>query len=213
MVAMSNVVTISASYGAHGDKIAHAVAEQLDLPFVDRAIPAAVAHQLAQSDDIEESLDEPVPSRWQRIVMGFANVPTPMGSTPPPEVIETPERFRSANETKLREVADATGGVILGRAGMVVLGDRPDVLCVRLDGPVEARIAQVIAQGVDEESARNGQRGVDRARDAYAHVFFGARQDDPRLYHLVLDSTALSVEACVDVIIRAARDRFQSVAQ
>jgi hypothetical protein len=66
----------------------------------------------------------------------------------------------------------------------------------------------VIARGVDEESARKGQREVDRARDAYAHVFFGARQDDPRLYHVVLDSTALSVEACIDVIVRAARDRF-----
>ena len=202
---MPRVVTISASYGAHGDKIAHAVAEQLDLPFLDRAIPVAVAHQLAQSGDIEESLDEPVPSRWERFFMGFANAATPMGpSQLPAEVIQPPERFRSANEAKLR-------GVILGRAGMVVLGNRPDVLCVRLDGPVEARIAQVIAQGVDEESARKGQREVDRARDAYARVFFNVHQDDPRLYHVILDSTVLSVEACVDIIIRAARDRFGAV--
>jgi cytidylate kinase len=206
---MPRVVTISASYGAHGDRIAHLVAERLDLPFLDRAIPATMAQQLAQSGDIEESLDEPVPSRWERIIMGFANATTPMGPNQlPSEVIETPERFRSANETKLREVADTTGGVILGRAGMAVLGDRPEVLCVRLDGPVEARIAHAIAQGVDEESARKGQRAVDRARDAYARVFFNVRQDDPRLYHVILDSTALSVEASVDIIIRAARDRF-----
>jgi hypothetical protein len=141
--------------------------------------------------------------------MGFANATTPMGpSQVPSEVIETPERYRSANEAKLREVADTSGGVILGRAGMVVLGDRPDVLCVRLDGPVEARIAAAMAQGVDEESARKGQRAVDRARDAYARVFFNARQDDPHLYHVILDSTALSVEASVDMIVRAARDRF-----
>jgi len=92
--------------------------------------------------------------------------------------------------------------------GMAVLGDRPGVLCVRLDGPVEARIAQAVAKGVDEASARKDQRAVDRARDAYARVFFNVRQDDPRLYHLILDSTALSVEASVDVIVRGARDRF-----
>jgi cytidylate kinase len=126
----------------------------------------------------------------------------------PTAEIETPERFRKANEAKLRDIADTTGGVILGRAGMAVLGDRPDVLCVRLDGPVEARIAHAIAQGVDEACARKDQRAVDRARDAYARVFFSVRQDDPRLYHLVLDSTALSEEASVDVIIRAAGDRF-----
>jgi cytidylate kinase len=49
---------------------------------------------------------------------------------------------------------------------------------------------------------------VDRARDAYARVFFNVRQDDPRLYHLILDSTALSVEGSVDIIVRAASDRF-----
>jgi cytidylate kinase len=209
MTALARVVTLSASYGAHGDKIGRALAEQLDLPFLDRAIPPAMAHQLAQSKDMAESLDEPVPSRWERIAMGFANASTPLGpTTMPPEVVETPERFRSSSEIKLREIASSTGAVILGRAGMVVLADRPNVLCVRLDGPVEARIAQVVAQGLDEESARKGQREVDRARDAYARVFFNARQDDPKLYHVILDSTALSVDACVAIVLRAAEDRF-----
>ena len=206
---MPRVVTISASYGAHGDQIAHRVAERLDLPFLDRAIPASVVQQLAPYGEIEESLDEPAPRRWERIIMGFANATTPMGPNQLPTAeIETPERFRKANEAKLREVADNTGGVILGRAGMAVLADRPGVLRVRLDGPVEARIAQAIAQGVDEANARKDQRAVDRARDAYARVFFNARQDDPRLYHLMIDSTALSVEASADIIVRAASDRF-----
>jgi len=206
---MPRVVTISASYGAHGDEIAHRVAERLDLPFLDRAIPASMAQQLAQSGEIGESLDEPAPRRWERIIMGFANATTPMGPNQLPTAeIETPERFRKANEAKLRDIAESTGGVILGRAGMAVLGDRPDVLCVRLDGPVEERIAQAVAKGLDEASARKDQRAVDRARDAYARVFFNVRQDDPRLYHLVLDATALSVEASIDIITRAAGDRF-----
>jgi hypothetical protein len=49
---------------------------------------------------------------------------------------------------------------------------------------------------------------VDRARDAYARVFFNVRQSDPRLYHVILDSTALSVECCIGIIMRAAEDRF-----
>jgi cytidylate kinase len=77
-----------------------------------------------------------------------------------------------------------------------------------LDGPVEARIAQAMALGLDEDTARKGQRAVDRARDAYARVFFNVRQDDPRLYHVILDSTSLSVEASVEIIVRAAQDRF-----
>ena len=145
--------------------------------------------------------------------MAFVNVPAPTGPNQlPPEDIKTPEQFRAECESALREVADTTGAVVLGRAGMVVLGKRPDVLCVRLDGPVEDRIAQVVAQGIDEASARRGQREVDKARDAYARVFFGARQDDPRLYHVILDSTALSVQTCVETIAHAARGRFEDPA-
>jgi cytidylate kinase len=206
---MPHVVTLSASYGAQGDKVARTLAERLDLPFLDRAIPAAAAHKLALSAEVAESLDERVPNRWERMAMAFVNVPSPTGpSQLAPEEVKTREQFRAESESALREVAETTGAVILGRAGMVVLGKRPDVLCVRLDGPVEDRIAQVVAQGMDEASARKGQREVDKARDAYARVFFGARQDDPMLYHVILDGTALSVQACVDIILRAANDRF-----
>jgi cytidylate kinase len=212
---MPGVVTVSASYGANGDRVGRDVAGRLQLPFVDRAFPtAAAARQLGLPEDVVESLDQHAPSRWQRIAIRFAHVATPIGPDvlATAEVPLTPERFRSASEAELRHVADTTGAVILGRAGMVVLGGRPDVLCVRLDGPVEARIAQVVARGVDEASARQGQREVDRAREAYARAFFNARQDDPRLYHVILDSTVLSVEACVDIIARAAKDRFGPVA-
>jgi Cytidylate kinase-like family len=210
---MGSVVTISASYGAHGDRVGRALAVRLGLPFLDRAIPSAeAARHLNLPEDVVESLDEHAPSRWERIAAAFANTITPVGVTPvPAEAPDASARFRSALEAGLREMVDTTGAVVLGRAGMVVLGGRPDVLRVRLDGPVEARIAQVVAGGIDEARARQGQREVDRAREAYARAFFNVRQDDPRLYHIILDSTVLSVEACTDIIVRGAQDRFGQI--
>jgi hypothetical protein len=209
---MRGVVTLSASYGARGDAVGRALAERLQLPFVDRAIPtAAAAHELGLPEDVGESLDEPASSRWERIAARFALATAPGAPEAPVDDVPlslTPEAFRAASEAELRRTADTTGAVVLGRAGMVALGGRPDVLCVRLDGPVEARIARVVALGVDQAAARQAQREVDRARDTYARVFFGARQDDPRLYHLILDSTVLSLEACTEIILRAAQDRF-----
>jgi len=212
---MHGVVTLSASYGARGDAVGRALAERLQLPFVDRAVPtAAAAHELGLPEDVAESLDEPPSSRWERIAARFVWAAAPAMPDLPTEDVPptlTPEAFRSASEAELRRTADTTGAVVLGRAGMVALGHRSDVLCARLDGPVEARIAQVVAQGVDQAAARQAQREVDRAREAYARVFFSARQDDPRLYHLILDSTVLSAEACVEIIVRAAEDRFGAV--
>jgi hypothetical protein len=205
-------VTISASYGARGDQVARGVADRLGLPFLDRAIPASAAHQLAESGDIAESLDERVPGRWERMAIGFAVTALPAGPIQLPiVVVQTPEEFRAADTEMMRGMADTSGAVILGRAGMVVLGGRPDVLCVCLDGPVDARIAQVVSGGKDEAVARMEQREIDKARQAYARVFFAARQDDPRLYHVMLDSTVLSAETCVRIIVRSAYERFEAI--
>ena len=92
---------------------------------------------------------------------------------------------------------------------MVVLAKRPDVLSVRLDGAVEARIRQAAQRsGIDEETTGKDQRETDGARSSYMHTFYGQSQDDPNLYHVVLDSTVLSLETCVGIILEAARDRL-----
>lgn len=206
---MMGTITISASYGAYGDKVGRQVAERIGLPFLDRAIPSAVARRLRLSQVSADAHDERAPSRWDRFFSAFSGVDpesTTLGPTPIP--LNSLESFRLATESVLREVADTTGAVILGRAGMVVLGGRDDVLCVRLDGPVAARIERVIADGVDEATAKETQKDVDGAREQYASFFYKVQQDDARLYHLIIDSTALPVEACVDIIITAAKARL-----
>ena len=55
-----HVVTISATYGAGGALVGPAVAERLGVPFVDRAIPVAVADDLGITLDDALSRDEQV---------------------------------------------------------------------------------------------------------------------------------------------------------
>ncbi len=204
---MAGTITISASFGAGGSIVGRRVAERLGLPFFDRAIPATVAQRLAIPMDEAEAQDERAPSAWQRLAQAFANVATPVGPQPVPSVPGAPRSFREETERFLRQTCESTGGVVLGRAGMIVLRDRPDVLRVRLDGPPEARLAQYLRfEDVDEQTARQLQRDVDRAREGYVRVFYHARQSDPRLYHLVIDSTAVSLATCTDLIVEAAQD-------
>jgi cytidylate kinase len=73
---------------------------------------------------------------------------------------------------------------------------------------VEARIAQAIASGTDEQLARATQRDADAAREHYAKYFYNVSQDDVSLYHLFLDSTALPADTCVELIALAAGARF-----
>jgi cytidylate kinase len=207
---MPGVVTISASYGAGGSVIGPLVAERLGLPFLDRAVPAAAARALDIPGEVAEALDERAPSVFERMASALMHAATPIG----PEVVdaavaEHPERFRQATAAVLRRAAETTGAVVLGRCGMVVLADHPQLLKVRLDGPAEARIARVCeTEGIDEAAARRAQHDTDRAREAYARVFYHVHQDDPHLYHLVIDTTAIGIETSAQLVVEAAAVRF-----
>jgi hypothetical protein len=204
------VVTISASFGAGGSLIGPAVADRLGIPFVDRAIPAAVAESLAVPLDRALAHDQQLPTGIVRILSKMASAVIPLGIAPmtPPEGTDHEDVFRSGTERVLREVAERTGGVLLGRASAIVLASHPNALHVRLDGPKAARVARV--KGRDDRPEQELIRMMDqtdRARVAYVKHFYNRDPHDSRLYHLVLDSTALPVEVCVDLIVTAARAR------
>ena len=93
--------------------------------------------------------------------------------------------------------------MILGRGAAVVLGkDRG--FHVRLDGPQAQRVAQGAAiEAVSYDQARRHLETADRARTAYVRRLYRADPADPRHYHLLIDSTAIPLDAVVDIILRA----------
>ncbi|HEX2048568.1 MAG TPA: cytidylate kinase family protein, partial [Acidimicrobiales bacterium] len=101
-----------------------------------------------------------------------------------------------------------SGGVAVGRGGMVILRSVPWALHVYLGGPQDARVAQRMAlEGIDRATAEARQEAEDRARVSYVSLVYGVDGRDPAWYHLMLDSTALDVDTCVELIVTAARAR------
>ncbi len=202
------IVTISASYGAGGPEVGPAVAERLGLDFHDRAIPVRVAGRLGVSTDDAEANDERVVRGLWRVVASLGAMPDPVGGVLP--VIGEPDEraYREQTERVLREIADGAGGVVLGRAGAMVLRERRDALHVRLDGPPEARLrAAVERYGRPEEELRREMRGNDRTREAYVRHYYRCDPAAPQHYHLVVDGTALPLPAVADLVVTAARAR------
>jgi hypothetical protein len=207
-----SVVTLSASYGAGGSQVGPRLAERLGVAFLDRVIPAAVAERLAVPLDDAMAHDDAVRSVLERLLMRFAPAAQAFsGAATPPELVDA-RSFLRATEEVIRERAAAGSGVILGRAAAIVLRERPGALHVRLDGPVEGRLGRAMAlEGVDRATAERHMRETDRAREAYVQQFYGADARDAALYHLVIDSTALALDACVELIALAAAARSDRV--
>jgi cytidylate kinase len=204
------LITLSAPYGAGGSQIGPETARRLGVPFVDRAIPTAVAERLSVPLDDAVARDESAGGALTRMSVWLGQVGQAFGAPGaiPMDAVEE-EDFRRATEEVLRDAARShPGAVILGRAGAIVLREEPAALHVRLDGPVEARIRQGMAlEGVDRATAERHVAETDKARHAYVTHFYHCDARDGSLYHLVLDSTALGLVDCAELIVAAARAR------
>jgi MFS family permease len=198
----ARVVTISASFGAGGTEVGPAVARRLGLPFLDRAIPFRVAELLSMSPGEVLAHDQQVPGTMIRSLVNLIGTPVafgPCGAAARPADRE--EAFRQATEKVLWDLAAGPGGVVLDRAAAVVLASHPRALHVRLDGQAAARARRAAArEGIGQEAAWHRLHQADRVRTAYARRLYGTDPADPRLYHLVIDTTTVPLHACADAI-------------
>jgi cytidylate kinase len=201
-------ITISASYGAGGSAVGPLLAQRLGVPFLDRAIPREVSDRLAVP--LEEALarEEPPTGAMARLLSQLAPATLAVYGGPVlPELLGDDESFRIETERVLHQQA-AHGAIILGRGAAAVLRDVPHAMHVRLEGPREARLRQAMRlERIDRDEAESRMSRADLSRKAYVRHWYHIDPEDPRLYHLVIDSTTFPLEGCVDVIARAAELR------
>jgi cytidylate kinase len=209
-MASNPVVTISSTYGAGGTVVGPAVARRLGLPYLDRVLSSDVARAAAagECDEVQLSEDERSEGMLRRVLDSLASVPAVYGGviTPLDDGMLGEQPVWERVEATIVKMADETGGVVVGRGATCVLRDHPAAFHVRLDGPRAQRLTQAMAiEHIDADEARKRQSTIDRTRALYVKRFYDADSTDPRLYHLVLDSTALPLDTCVDLVADAAR--------
>ena len=177
------------------------------MPFLGRpAIP------LAGDDEEQCASDESPSGRPGRLFSRIASLGvawgTPAGMTL--DELLPDQTGREEIEQEIRELAATGAGVILGRGAVVVLHDDQRAFHVLLDGPVEARVRQaMVIEGIEQRTAEQRLARVDRFRRAYLDTLYGIDPHEPGVCHLVLDSTAIGLGDCVELIVAAAaaRDR------
>jgi cytidylate kinase len=106
--------------------------------------------------------------------------------------------------------------VIVGRGGQVLLADKPDVLHVRIEAPLEDRILRVRNDprlvshtsgdpiGV-RRTAQDLIEANDAASAAYLKQVYGVDWADPLLYDLTINTSKLGPVQAARIIVKAAR--------
>ena len=189
------IVTVAAEHGAGGDLVAPRVAEALGVPFLDRALPAS----LTTGDDVE---------RPNGLVASLARASS-MFAGEPVERMDLDEGQRRAELAEFLARSSTAGGVLLGRGGMILLAGAPGALHVLLAGDLDGRVERVAErEGITREEARGRVRSQDRARLEHARRAFSVDSGDRTLYHLVIDTVALGIDATVELVVAASRARI-----
>jgi cytidylate kinase len=169
-----------------------------------------VASQLAVPLEAALANDEVSETRLGRILAKFSvQVASESAGSVPRDVFVREESFKEHSDLIIRRLAASSNCVIVGRAAAIVIGNVSDALHVRLDGSRDMRVIQAAqALSISNEEATKRLLETDRARALYVKHFYGADWGDPDLYHIVLDSTALTTNVYAEVVVAAAADRF-----
>jgi cytidylate kinase len=208
------VITFSSSFGSGGSVVAAGVADTLHWELVNRLIPAEVASGLSVPLEVALANDEASESLVGRLLSRLTmQISSDVAGHLPAETFMNEGAFRRQSEAIIRNIATDSNCVIVGRASAIVLADFDAALHVRVDGPPDRRVVQA-AHALKISTKESASRLVetDRARALYVKHFYGRDWADPSLYQLVLDSTVLSLSACIGIVLTAARDRFSASA-
>jgi cytidylate kinase len=210
------VITVSRQFGSGGDEIAARVCEILGYGYFDKKLMARVANEVGLSEgeivDLSED-DYRVRSFMDRLLRrspsGSAQVRSWREDTSGvrmPDVKALDEDQAVALVRASVEAAYRQGDiVIVGRGGQAVLQDKPGALHVRIEAPFEVRAQRVAEQErIVPSAAQDLVTDRDKATAGYLRRFHDIDWDDPRLYHLMVNTAKWDVEAAARIIANAA---------
>ncbi len=200
------VITISRQFAGGGADVARLVAEALGWNFADRALIDQVAARAGVSPEEVASLEERPPSFLERLIRFSAELPDP--SVPATLPIEDFEEAKLVRVTRrlVTELASQGRVVIVGRAASAILGERPDVLHVRVVAASGFRIDRAQERfGIDRDTATKRLEQTDAERARYYREFYDLDWNDTTHYDLVLNTSRLGFDRAAALIVAQAR--------
>lgn len=233
------VVTISGQVGTGAREVGRAIAQRLQIDYVDQEILVEAARELGVPMESVVSHDERTAGLGERLAgmlrrflerSAAAGAGDPMLGTGGLDLVLSRTYQEAAEGEGLQEVSDEQymealtsiindlakhGGVlIIGRGSQMVLKDRPGVFHALLVAPLEAREAFIAKRdGLSPEDAAKRVQDGDKGRHNFHHKFFKVHVDEPTLYDIVVNTGRHPIEEAADLIAAAVRQSMAAAAK
>lgn len=196
---MKKIITIGRQCGSGGHTIGKMVAERLGWDFYDKEIIKAVS---GKSGLTEETVEKEGEYSTTSLLFNIATRGISAYNIVSKDNMLVRDLVNAYQTDYIKEIADKSPCVIVGRSADYILADRKDCLNIFICGDLADRAERVTKEyGVDAQNAQNHVLERDKKRAKYyRHVtdqIWGLSEN----YDLCLNSSELGVEKCVELIL------------
>ena len=198
----TKIITISREFGSGGRSIGREVAKRLGIPFYDKELVDQIALESGFAPTFVEENGEHAPTR-SRFAYAFSHqgVPGVMNG------MSTADFLWSIQCNVIMQLAEKGPCVIVGRNADYILKDRKDCLDVFIHADMDYRADRIVRlYGESEKSPEARLNEKDKRRMINYEHYTGRTWGQARNYDLCLNSGALGIDTCVELIVAMAKN-------
>ena len=186
------ILTISREFGSGGRTVGKLAAQKLNVPCYDQELIEKIAEQSGFTPAyIREQGEYAVRAGWLSNALAgrFSN-----GLT-------NQDQIWLLQRKVILELAEQGPCVIVGRCADYILREEADCLTAFIHADMDKRAERIVqVYGQREESPEKRLRDKDKRRAAYYQFYTDMTWGDARHYHVALDSGALGIERCAELL-------------
>ena len=187
------IITIGREYGTGGREIGQKLALRLGIPFYDRELITRAAKKTGFDEKLFEQLDKRATNSFLYSLTMFGSVGL--------NGMSLTDQLYLAQSNVIREMAEESSCVIVGRCADFILQDKADCLKVFIHADLAFRAKRIVeVYGEREQSPEERLRDKDKRRAAYHRFYTNMKWGHAQNYHLTLDSGVIGIDKCVDII-------------
>lgn len=202
-MSMANkIYTIGREFGSSGKAVGEKLAEKLGIKVYDKELLQQAAKDSGFCEEIFENHDErPTNSFLYSLVMDTYSV-SGYSTAPFLDMPLNHKVFLAQFET-IKKIAEKESCVIVGRCADYALADNPECINIFIKADMSERIKNVSrAFNLTENKARDMINKTDKQRASYYNYYTSKKWGDSKSYDMCLDSGKLSVDGCVEMILK-----------
>ncbi len=198
-MANNTIITIGRQYGSGGHDIGKQLAEELNVPFYDKALLERAAKDSGLCQEIFENHDEkPTNSFLYSLVMDTYSLGYTTSS-----FSEMPlnHKIFLAQFDAIKNIAKEGPCVIVGRCADYALAEFPNVVNVFLHADLQDRIVRIARRhDLTDAKAKDLIIKTDKRRASYYNYYTSKKWGDAAGYDLSLNTATLGIDGTIHMI-------------